>query len=215
MKRLFKSACALTILALWAAPARAAEKMVAEEGAVEVVLLRQQSIQKELKLSADEVEKIHKYAAQQWEKAQKIHEESGEMRDKKFKEMSKENEAFVEKTLTKDQLKRLHEITLQTAGILCLTRPAVASKLKLTEDQKKKAHQLQKEARREAEEFVHATKKEEKRTKMRELQETSRKDILELLTDEQEITWKQMTGAPFTGDLAFFDPDSTGNTAGK
>jgi hypothetical protein len=165
--------------------------------------------------TVDEVEKIHKYAAQQWEKAQKVHELKGEARDKKFKEMSKENEAFVEKTLTKDQLKRLHEITLQTAGILCLTRPAVASKLNLSEDQKKKAQQLQKEARREAEELVHATKKEERRNRMHELHETSRKDILKLLTDEQEITWKQMTGAPFTGDLAFFDPDATGNTAGK
>ena len=210
MKNLFKSACALTILALWAAPAGAAGKMVAEEGAVEIVLLRQQSIQKELRLSADEIEKIHKYAAQQWEKAQKVHELSGEERDKKFMEMSKENEKFVEKTLTKEQVTRLHEITLQTAGILCLTRPAVASKLKLTEDQKKKALQLQKEARREAEELVHATKKEDRRAKMRELQETSRKDILELLTDQQEVTWKDMTGVPFTGDLAFFDPDTAG-----
>jgi hypothetical protein len=208
MKSLFKSACALTILALWAAPAGAAEKMVAGEGAVEIVLLRQQSIQKELKLTADEIEKIHKHASLQWEKAQKIHELSGEARDKKFKELSKENDQFVEKTLTKDQVKRLHEITLQTAGILCLTRPAVASKLNLSEDQKKKAHQLQKEARQEAEELIHATKKEEKRAKMRELQETSRKDIMELLTDEQEVTWKQMIGAPFTGDLAFFDPDT-------
>ncbi len=144
MKTLFKSGLALTILALWAAPARAAEKLVAEEGAVEIVLLRQQSIQKELRLSADEVEKIHKYAAQQWEKAQKVHELTGDERDKKFMEMSKENERFVEKTLTKDQLKRMHEITLQMVPILCLTRPHVASKLNLTEEQKTKIQQLQK-----------------------------------------------------------------------
>jgi hypothetical protein len=28
------------------------------------------------------------------------------------------------------------------------------------------------------------------------------------LTDEQEIAWNKMIGAPFTGDLAFFDPDT-------
>jgi len=208
MNIFFKSGVALVIVAMGAISARAAEKMIAEEGAVELMLLRQQSIQKELKLTADEIEKIHKYAAQQWDQAQKVHELTGDARDKKFMEMSKENERFIEKTLTKDQLKRLHEITLQNAGILCLGRPHVASKLKLTEDQKKKVVQLQKESRKDAEELVHATKKEEKRQKLRELQEDSRTKLMAVLTDEQKATWKEMTGQPFTGDLAFFDPDT-------
>ena len=40
---------------------------------------------------------------------------------------------------------------------------------------------------------------------------------MELLTDEQEVVWKEMIGAPFTGDLASFDPDTAGkpDAAGK
>ncbi len=37
---------------------------------------------------------------------------------------------------------------------------------------------------------------------------TSRKRLTEVLTDEQEAKWKEMTGIPFDGDLAFFDPET-------
>ena len=208
MNSVFKSAAALTILVLFAVrPSLAAEKMVAEEGAVEVVLLRQQSVQKELKVTADEVEKIHTFGEEQWEKAQKANVLGAAEQSKKYAEMSKENEKFVRETLTKDQARRLHQITLQMAGLLCLTRPEVASKLNLTADQKKRAHQLQKEARREAEELVHVTKKDQKLEKLRELHETSLKNLAELLTDEQEATWAEMIGPPFKADLAFFHPE--------
>jgi hypothetical protein len=40
-----------------------------------------------------------------------------------------------------------------------------------------------------------------KEEKLRELRATSRKRLLELLTDEQETKWKEMTGEPFTGEL--------------
>ncbi|HEY2250851.1 MAG TPA: hypothetical protein VGH74_07305 [Planctomycetaceae bacterium] len=208
MNMFLRSGLALTILAFWAAPAWAAEKMVPEEGAIELMLLRQQSVQRELKLTADEVEKINKFAAQQWAKAQKAHETSATEQDKTFKDMAQENHSFIEKTLKKEQAKRMHEIVLQKTGILALTRKDVASKLKLTDDQIKKAHNLQREARRDAEELLHTTQKDQKRAKFRQLEETGRKHVMELLNDEQETTWKEMTGQPFTGDLAYFDPDT-------
>ena len=179
--------------------------MVPEEGALEVMLLRQQAVQEDLKLTESEIDKIHKHGAKQWEKAVKVNELSEAEQDKEYAKMTKENERFVEETLTKEQLKRLHQITLQSTGLLCVTRPDVAAKLKLTEEQKKRAPKLQKEARREVEELVHATSKEQKREKMRELHETSRLRLLELLTDEQEATWKEMTGRPLKGEFAFYD----------
>ncbi len=207
MNNLFKSVCALMILTLSAAPLRAAEKMVAGEGAVEVVLLRQQSVQKELKLSKEEVDAIHTFGEEQWEKARSANLVGEKERNHKFAEMSKENEKFVKETLTKDQHKRLHQITLQMAGLLCLSRPEVAAKLNLTDEQKKRALHLQKEAHREAEELIHVTKKAQKLEKLRELHETSLNDIAELLTDEQEAKWAEMIGPVFKADLAFFHPE--------
>jgi hypothetical protein len=205
MKTFTKLALGLTILAAWAAPVSAANKAVAEEGAVELVLLRQQSVQKELKLSEAEVDKIHKFAAEQWEKAEKASKLGDAEQDKEFDKLGKENEKFVEKTLTKAQQKRLQEITLQIAGLQCVTRHDLASKLKLTADQKKRVQEMQKEARKEAEDLLYATDKSKQREKLRELREINRKRVQELLTDEQELAWKNMTGEPFTGDLAFFD----------
>ncbi|HUY33493.1 MAG TPA: hypothetical protein VMV69_12150 [Pirellulales bacterium] len=206
MRSFFSLAFALTVLVPWTAPARAAEKevkLVPEEGAVEVMLLRQHSVRKELKLTDDEAEKIHKFTSQQWKKAQHVSALGEKERDRKFDEMTKENERFLEETLTKDQKKRLDQITLQVAGLLCVTRPHVASKLKLTSEQKKRAPQLQKEARDEMEELIHSTSDGEKQEKLSELRQTSKKRLLELLTDEQESEWKKMTGAPFKGDLHF------------
>ncbi|MGE5190932.1 MAG: hypothetical protein ACM3U2_00405 [Deltaproteobacteria bacterium] len=208
MNRFYKFAFGLTILALCGAPLSAADRPVPEEGALEVVLLRQQSVQKELKLTPDEVEKIHKHCSMQWEKAQKISKLSEPERDKQFDILTAENDRFVNATLTKDQRKRLHEIMLQIAGLLCLSRQDVAAQLGLTPEQKQRLPRLQKAARDEMEEVIHDTKKEEKRAKLKELRETSRQRLLELLTDAQEAKWKQMTGAPFQGDLAaFFDKD--------
>ncbi len=208
MKRILKLAAGLTILAVCGVPLQAADRPVPEEGALEVVLLRQQSVQKELKLTQDEIDKIHKHCAMQWEKAQKISKLAEPERDRQFDVLTQENDRFVAATLTKEQRKRLQEIMLQIAGLLCLSKPDVAQQLGLTPEQKQRLPQLQKTARAEMEEVIHDTKKEEKRAKLKELRETSRKRLLELLTDAQEAKWKQMTGTPFQGDLgAFFDKE--------
>ena len=208
MNRFSRLAFGLTILAFGAAPLHAAGKMVPGEGAIEVMLLRQDSVQKELKLTEPEIEKVNKHCAHQWEKAQAVSKLSEKEQTVKYTEMAKENAHFVEATLTKEQQKRLHQVTLQIAGLLCLNREDVSRKLKLTAEQKKKLPQLHKESHQEVEDLLYVTKKEEKRAKLRELRETSHKRLLELLTDEQEVTWKEMIGAPFTGDLAYFDVDS-------
>ena len=210
MNRLSRLALGLTILAAWVAPVYAAGKAVPEEGAVELMLLRQQSVQKELKLTEEQVEKIHKFAHQQWEKAQKASKGSDAEQDKEFVKLSEENERFVEKTLMKEQRTRLQEINLQVAGLLCVTRHDIAKRLKLTDEQKKRLAEIQKEARREAEELLYATKKEQQREKLKEIRELSRKRVQDLLTDEQELAWKNMTGEPFKGDLAYFNADTAG-----
>src|ERR1700704_2358910 len=86
----------IMLLALGASLAAAADKkMVPEEGAVEVLILRQQSVQRELNLTDDQVEKIHAFSARQWEKAQEANKLSESEADKKFLELTKENRRFI------------------------------------------------------------------------------------------------------------------------
>lgn len=203
MKTSFKLAAVLTILTAWGAPAQSAGRMVPEEGAVEVMLLREKSVRDELKLTAAEAKKLHDHCAAQWKKAKEVSELPEAERDKKFIEMTKENDKFLDATLTKDQRKRLQQIELQVAGLLCVDRPHIAAKLKLTDEQKTRADELQKEARDEMEELIHAKSNEQKQEKLDELRATSKKRLLELLTDEQEKIWKEMVGAPFQGKFQF------------
>src|SRR5579872_3854851 len=139
------------------------------------MLLRQPSVRKELKVSDKEADKIEAHCSQQWKKAKDAAKLSELERDRKFTEMSQENERFIEQTLTAQQRKRLQEIELQVAGLVCVTRPEIASKLKLTAEQKKRAHQYQMESRRELEDHMYADKDSVKRDQLQELKKTSRK----------------------------------------
>ena len=201
---------ALIALAVWTTPARPAdddEKMVPEEGAVQVMLLRQKSVREELKLTDDEARKIDDFTHRQHRKALQADKRDKAERERAYEQLRQENERFLDQTLEPQERKRLQEITLQMAGLLWVTNPDIASKLNLTDEQKQRAKLLQREARREAEELIHTHTGSARQEKFRELRETSRKRLMELLTDDQEVIWKQLTGAPFRGDLHYHDAD--------
>ena len=211
MRRLRMCGLALAALVVSVSPARAEDKpkMVPEEGAVQIMLLRQQSVRDELKLTADETEKIHVFADRQWKKAQHVHSNMSAAEHRaQYEEMTKENDRFLDQILEPDQRKRFNQITLQVAGLMWVTRPEVASELKLTDDQIQKARGLQQEARKEMHDLIHSTTAEGRQEKLKELRMTSRKRLMELLTPEQESKWKEMAGAPFHGEFRFHDHES-------
>lgn len=203
MRTFILPAFALAVVAASTAPAYCGTKLVPEEGAVQVILLRQEAVHEDLKLTPQEIQKIDEFCDKQWAKAQKIADLNESERDKKFEEMTRENEQFIDQTLTKEQRKRLDEITLQVAGLLWVTRDEVASKLDLSDEQKQKAKQLQQTARNETEELLHATKPEQKQEELRELRRTSRERLMTLLTADQKEKWREMTGKPLRGELQF------------
>jgi len=206
---------ALSMLVLGAATARSEEKgenrMVPEEGAIEVMLLRQASVREDLKLSAGEANKIDDFTRQQWHKAKDISKLPETQQDSKFKELAKENDRFLDTNLKKDQRQRLKEIELQVAGLLCLSRPEIAAKLKLTDEQKKRVHQMQKEGREELEHLLYTSRPEERKDKLDELRKTSRARMLDLLNDEQGKTWAHMQGKTFKGEFEFGPKKTAGN----
>jgi len=190
-------------LSVWMIPAQAAddnkERLVPEEGAIQVMLLRQKSVRAELQLTEDECQKIDTFTSEQWKKAKALDNVSAEERRTKFEEMSKDNEKFLNQVLEPAQRKRLDEITLQVAGLMWLSRPNVCGILHLTDDQKEQVKRHQKEARKEIEEVIHATSHEKRADKLRELRAMNRKRIMNILNDDQELMWKQMSGEPFVG----------------
>ena len=202
---------ALVVLCACGPPARAADekqKLVPGEGAVEVVLLRHKAVRDDLKLTHREARKIHEFTEQQWKKAQAVEELADEKeRDRRYEEMTREDERFLQEILSGEQRKRLDQITLQVAGLIWITRPDIAAALKLTDEQKQKAAEYQKLARKEMEELFYSEKRRDRDAELRKLHETCKDRVLDLLTDEQETRYREMLGRPFHGRLGFDEPE--------
>jgi len=214
MRRFLVWMPAVVVLCASSLPAWAADekpKMVPEEGALQVILLRHKAVRDDLKLGRHEARKIHEFTEKQWKKAQKVEELSDEKeKDRRYEEMTRENERFLQETLSGEQKKRLDQITLQVAGLLWVTRPDVAAELKLTDEQKKRAGEYQKLARQEMETLLHSEKRRDREAELAQLHETSKDRLLDLLTDEQETKFREMIGHPFRGKLGFSEPDLIG-----
>jgi hypothetical protein len=197
---------AVAAMIVFVAPARSADEseMVAESGAMEIVLLRQHSVQKELNISDLHGKKIHEFADQQWKKALEIHKLPKIEQDAKYDVLARENEKFLSEILSPDQKKRLDQIGMQVAGLLWVGRPEVESALKLTSDQRMKLKELHKEAHKEAMAILKETKDENaKHEELKKHHEVNKMRLMELLTPQQKETWKAMVGPEFKGELVF------------
>jgi Spy/CpxP family protein refolding chaperone len=200
-----KSLVALAVAALWATAARPAEdeKIIAREDAIEVMLLRQKSVQDDLEITEAQRRKIHAFADKQWKKVQAMKNSSEPERDRAFEAMAKANQDFLKNTLMPQQQKRLNEIAMQVAGLLWVMRSDVATALNLTDEQKQKIREMHREAHKEAQEALRSNNGAVEEAKFREMRQSNRKRLMSVLTAEQKAKWKEMAGAPFRGELHF------------
>jgi Spy/CpxP family protein refolding chaperone len=200
-----KSLVALAALTMWSAAACPAEdeKVIAREDAIEVMLMRQKSVQDDLKITPEQSDKIHAFADKQWKRVRAMKDLSEAERNRGFEKMAKANRDFLKNTLTPEQVKRLNQIAMQVAGLLWVMRSDVAAELNLTDEQKQKIRELHDEARKEAQEALRSNNGSVEEEKFREMRQSNRKRLMSVLTDEQKAKWKEMAGTPFRGQLHF------------
>ena len=77
MRTFWTWALALAVPAVCVTEARPGEPIVPEGTAAKLILLRQKSVQKELKLSPEVTQKVRAFTKKQWEAAEKAWEELG------------------------------------------------------------------------------------------------------------------------------------------
>ena len=215
MRTFWKWALVLAVPLVWVTTARPADeppkhqglRMVAEEEAMELVLLRQKSVREDLKIPHEETEKIFDFTAKQYDAAQKAQDMPEDQRKAAFDRLAREDETFLAAHLTPDQRKRLEQISMHLTGLMWVTRPAIALELKLTDDQKQKAHEYQKEAREKLMEVLKSENKEERKEKLAELHKTNHDRLHNLLTEEQRSKWHELAGPPFKGEIVFEEPE--------
>jgi hypothetical protein len=176
-------------------------------------LLRIEQVQKELKLSEDDLAKVKKVnediSAEMTKEATEIRkiEDQAERRTKMTElaaKLDKKAEEQLGSALSKEQMARLGQIRVQARGtVASLANKSVAEKLKLTEDQQKKVADLAKEMQTKRTEMFSNLRDAtpEQRTeamkKYRELSAETDKKALEVLTDEQKKAFEEMKGAKF------------------
>jgi hypothetical protein len=201
----------LAISAAWVPAARSQEqreRAVPQGTTVQLLLLRQKSVQEELKLPADVVAKVMDFTHKEHEAFHKVIKLPPEERRQKFAELRKENEQFLKDNLTPAQNKRLVQITLQVTGLHQLSRPEVALALGLTDDQKQKIEAIRKETHKKLAKVLQAKSPAERKEQLAKLREENREQIQALLTAEQKEKVKEVVGEPFRGEIVIEGPES-------
>ena len=206
MHRLGKCIVVLSLVALATTPALAQRQGGRGggrgRGPNPLMLLTQKSVQQDLKLSSDQVQKIDDLGAKQRESFQGLRDLSRDERRQKMQELTKQNEQAVAGILNPDQTKRLHQIMLQLRGAGAFTDSKVADALNLTDDQKQKIQTIEEDARNSMREARQSGNRE----KAQEIRKDSLAKVMNVLTDEQKTKWKDMTGEPFKGEIQFGPP---------
>jgi Spy/CpxP family protein refolding chaperone len=206
MRTFWTLALALAVPAACVA-AEPAEAVVPEGTTIQLLLLRQKSVQEDLKITPEVAQKIAEFTTKEsgeYQKALKLGEKE---RQEKIEELERANRKFLEDNLSAAQRKRLAQITLQVTGLQQLTRPEAARALNLTEEQQNKFKEMQKEARKAFVELINSKDREGRNEKLAKLREEIDKKIEAVLTDEQKAKAKELIGEPFKGKLVFEDSE--------
>lgn len=169
-------------------------------------LILNESVQKELKMTADQVDKVkaalEKVAANHKDDFAKLKdlpkEDAFKEGRKVFQAVNEEGKKVVAKILDEKQMKRFRQIELQNAGPRAFSLPEVQKDLKLTDDQKTKIREIGEDAAQKRRDlFQGGNFNEETRTKMTEINKQTMEKTLGVLTDEQKASWKKMIGKSF------------------
>lgn len=165
-------------------------------------LLTQKSVQEELKLSDEQVKKATELQEKQREAFQGLRDLSQEERRTKMQEMTKTQNEAIAKLLKPEQLKRAKQIALQQQvrfGIgFALNNEEVAKSLKISDEQREKIREIQRNA---FEEMRDLGRDEEGAKKRQEIMKATNEKVDGVLTAEQKTKLKELQGEPFKGEI--------------
>jgi hypothetical protein len=172
-------------------------------------LISNESVQKELKLTPDQVEKATAAARSVQEKHpldfQSLQDLSPEERREKMmartKTVDEETVKELKGILSADQIKRLKQIELYNQGANAFNNPDVQKALNLTNDQKEKIKTIAADAQEEMRglrgQGGQGGDRAEMQKKMAEFRKHTMEKVIAVLDNNQKDKWKEMTGTPF------------------
>jgi hypothetical protein len=175
-------------------------------GATLAMLLGNEGVQKELKVTDDQKTKIDEFSRAQREKMQELFQGGQPDREKVQEAQKSSNEAaekLVKDALKPEQQKRLKQIQYQVGGIQSLaSNEEVQKALKLSDEQKEKLKTLAADQQKDLTELMQAARggggnRQELAQKRTALQKDYMTKAVAVLTADQKKEWKELTGEPF------------------
>jgi type 1 glutamine amidotransferase len=169
------------------------------------MLLGQDAVQKELRLSADQLKKLEALSEKMRGKTQDAFALDEPERGKKLRELNQENDRALATVLSPAQAKRLKQIVYQQQGTAALATPAVAEEIGLSGEQRQRIAKINEETSTRLRELFRpgAPPDGAARAKMQALRKAGSDRILAVLTDTQKTAWKDLQGEPFKGRIGF------------
>ncbi|WP_435017709.1 hypothetical protein TA3x_005329 [Tundrisphaera sp. TA3] len=169
-----------------------------------VGLITNESVQKELKLEEDQIEKAKGVADELREKSRESMSSLQDLepaeRMKKFQEINwttnEEGLKALGAFMKPEQTKRLKEIVLQQQGANALTYPPFAKKLNVTDDQSDKVRTIITDSFTEMREAMQA-EGSDRMAAMEKIRKETNEKVLAVMTDDQKKQYKEMLGEPF------------------
>lgn len=170
-------------------------------------LIATPAVQKELKLTEEQIEKARSFAQEYRQKTQesmaKLEGLDGEERMKKATEMNMVNAKAgmkdVEGMLQPEQTKRFKQIVFQARGVEALTDPEHSKTLKITKEQADKVKNLLDDQRAEIREAMQDSGNDRQvgMQKANAIRKSTATKALALMSPEQKEMYKEMSGEPF------------------
>ncbi len=164
-------------------------------------LLQQKDVQKDLKLTSDQISKVKEAFDKQKQESQALRELQGDARQERVRELMRTDQKTMHEILQPDQQKRLRQIMLQEQGAPAFAHPRVARELNISDEQEQKIEDLLDNAGRKMHSLYRGGQESSSRQQAEDLDKQTTTSILDVLTPEQRMKWKQMIGEPFHGEI--------------
>ncbi|HEY7312770.1 MAG TPA: serine/threonine-protein kinase [Gemmataceae bacterium] len=174
-------------------------------GADRYMLLRQEAVQAELRLSDDQRAAIAEIE-RNWRATFHGFGRFGPERDRRRLAMAREQETKVAKILDDEQHRRFQQIAVQARGPLAFTDTEVIAALALTADQKKAVRKILDDAGGAPTFLLPACDPRGSSARSGGAGGGTLKKMVQLLTPGQKEKWAQLTGTPFEGKLTCGPP---------
>jgi Spy/CpxP family protein refolding chaperone len=173
------------------------------------MLVMNSSVQKELKLTDDQIAKLKELgggrggAGGAFAKFKDLSDEERREMVEKMKAAAEEREKKIAAILTPDQNKRLKQISRQNSGLMAFADAEVQTTLKLTDDQKDQIKTVGEDLQRDLGDLrkgVDFRDREKMAEMMKKTQAVSKEavdKVKAMLTADQKTAWRELTGEPF------------------